>query len=170
MGGHPLSESGRIAAQVERNESERLAAQLERALQGGAWHGSSWRELLEGVGRGAALRRPVAGAHTIAEIVLHSAVWHDVVRRRLDGETFQVTDAEDWPQADLRDDRAWKDLQRRLFDSGRALCERIRGFPAERLHQRRPGLEDTWHGLVIGELQHVLYHAGQVGLLRKAKD
>jgi hypothetical protein len=38
----------------------------------------------------------------------------------------------------------------------------------ERLQETRPGLKDTWFELITGELQHVLYHAGQVGLLKKS--
>jgi len=29
-------------------------------------------------------------------------------------------------------------------------------------------VDGTWYELVIGELQHVLYHAGQAALLKKA--
>ena len=55
-----------------------------------------------------------------------------------------------------------------LFDSGSALAATVGRFPADKLHEKRPGVDDTWFGLVIGELQHVLYHAGQVALLKKA--
>lgn len=150
------------------NESERLADQLQRALQGNAWHGPSWREALEGVSREAALRRPIPEAHSIAEIVRHATTWHDVVRRRIEGESPEVSDAEDWPPADLADDAAWEAARTRLFDSGRALGETIARFPSERLHEKRPNVDDDWFGLVIGELQHALYHAGQVAILKKA--
>lgn len=152
------------------NESERLAAELDRALHGGAWHGPSWREALEGVGARAATARPIPGAHSIAEIVLHATTWHDVVRRRLEGERPQVEDAEDWPPAAPADDAAWAAEVERLLATGRALCETVRRFPAERLVEERPRGEGTWYALVSGELQHVLYHAGQVALLRKAAD
>jgi hypothetical protein len=36
------------------------------------------------------------------------------------------------------------------------------------MQERRPGMDQTWYAMLIGELQHVLYHAGQVSLLRKA--
>ena len=65
------------------NESERLAGELDKALNGEAWHGPSWREALEGVTPEQALAHPVPGAHSIAEVVRHAATWHDVVRRRL---------------------------------------------------------------------------------------
>jgi len=113
------------------------------------------------------VRRPVAGAHTIAEIAHHTATWNEVVRRRLDGESPQVADAENWPTTDPADDAAWDAVTARLFASGKALVRRIRTFPPERLDERRPGLEGTWFEMIAGVLQHVLYHAGQAALLRK---
>lgn len=89
------------------NESQRLADQLTRALNGNAWHGPSWKETLEGVTREAALHRPIPDGHSIAEVLLHATTWNDVVRRRLEGETPQVSDAQDWPSAALADDAAW---------------------------------------------------------------
>ena len=150
------------------NESERLANQIERALNGEAWHGPSWREVLEGVSRTAALQKPVPEAHSIAEIVLHAGTWHDVVRRRLLGETPEVSDEQDWPRAAFQTDRDWANAVARLFDTGRALRDAVAAFPPEKLHQMRPKLNQTWYALAIGILQHDLYHAGQVGLLRKA--
>lgn len=150
------------------NDSERLAAEIEKALVGGAWHGPSFLEALEGVDLAHALRRPIPEAHSIAEIVLHATVWHEVVRRRLLGESPEVSDAQDWPKAVLADEAGWRATVRRLGDTGRALCDTVRAFPEAKLDEKRPGLDDTWYGLISGELQHVLYHAGQVGLLRKA--
>lgn len=150
------------------NDSERLASQLERALNGGAWHGPSWREVLAGVSRTGALRRPIPEAHTIAEIVFHATTWHDVVRRRLAGELPHVSEAEDWPAAFVPDDAAWAAAAARLLATGRSLCEEVARFPADRLHEPRSGLDATWFDLVLGQLQHALYHAGQIALLRKA--
>lgn len=150
------------------NESERLAAEIEKALNGAAWHGPSWRDALASVDRPRALHRPIPEAHTIAEIVLHSTTWHDVVRRRLEGETPEVSDAQDWPPVDLPDEAAWAAAVGRLFETGRVLCGTVRRFPSERLLERRPVGDETWAELAIGELQHMLYHAGQIGLLRKA--
>ena len=150
------------------NECERLADQLTRALNGDAWHGPSWREALEGITREAALHRPIPEAHTIAEIVLHATTWHDVVRRRLEGESPEVSDAQDWPAASFSDEASWSAAVARLFETGNTLAATVRRFPAGKVHGTRPGVDGTWFELIIGELQHVLYHAGQVGLLKKA--
>lgn len=150
------------------NESERLAQQLERALNGNAWHGPSWREALDGVTWQSATQRPIPEAHTLAEVVLHATTWHDVVRRRLEGESPEVSDAQDWPAPAITDDASWKATVANLFETGRALQATMAKFPAGKLGEIRPGTDGTWYELLIGELQHVLYHAGQVGLLKKA--
>ena len=151
------------------NESKRLAEQLTKALNGGAWHGPSWREALEGIGLEEAGHRPIPEAHSIAEVLLHATTWNDVVRRRLEGESPKVSDAEDWPAAAFRDEDAWSAAVARFFETGKALAETVERFPPEKLHATRPNVDGTWYQLVVGQLQHVLYHAGQVGLLRKAR-
>ena len=151
------------------NESKRLAEQMSKALNGGAWHGPSWREALDGIGREEAIHRPIPEAHSIAEVLLHATTWNDVVRRRLEGESPDVSDAEDWPSVAFPNEDAWRVAVARFFETGRALVETVERFPPEKLHAKRPGVDDTWHGLAIGQLQHVLYHAGQVGLLRKSR-
>jgi hypothetical protein len=150
------------------NDSERLADQLKRALNGDAWHGPSWRETLQGIAREAALHRPIPEGHTIAEVVLHATTWHDVVRRRLHGESPEISDAEDWPAAAFADEAAWSAAVGRLFETGNALVATVGQFPSEKLHEKRPGVDGVWFELILGELQHVLYHAGQVALLKKA--
>jgi len=150
------------------NDCERLADQLKRALNGDAWHGPSWRETLEGITREAALHRPIPEAHTTAEIVLHATTWHDVVRRRLLGESPEVSDSQDWPAAAFADEAAWSAAVALLLETGNALVATVGRFPAEKLHEKRPGVDGVWFELIIGELQHVLYHAGQVALLKKA--
>jgi hypothetical protein len=153
------------------NESQQLAKQLDLALNGGAWHGPSWRELLDGVTAETATRRPIAGAHSIAEIVLHAATWHDVVRRRIEGEAPQVSDEEDWPAVPSGADQTWWSAAvGRLLETGSSLAATMRAFPVDRLKEARPGVDDNWYGLLMGELQHVLYHAGQVALLKKSHD
>ena len=150
------------------NDTERLARELEKALFGGAWHGPSWKEVLDGVSDREALHRPIPNAHTIAEIAAHATTWFGVVARRMNGESPQVSDAEDWPSASGLTEGDWSTLRDRSLATARGLVETVRRMSPERLHESRPGLSDTWFELITGELQHVLYHAGQVGLLKKA--
>ena len=58
----------------------RLNEQLRRALQGDAWHGPSVLELLAGLSASQAASHPIAGAHSIWELVLHIRTDYDLLR------------------------------------------------------------------------------------------
>src|SRR5262245_15192971 len=134
------------------SESKRLATQLEKALEGEAWHGPSWREVVQGVSATDAGRRPVSDAHSIAEIVLHVTNWHEVAKKRLDGETPEVTPEQDWPVASFASDREWFAAAQRLFETGKTLAATIAAFPEAKLQEKRPNQNGTWYDLAIGML------------------
>ena len=150
------------------NDCGRLAEQIRKAIHGEAWHGPSWHDNLNGVKLEAALRRPIDGGHSIAEVTLHMMTWNDVVRRRMEGERPNVTGALDWPKATLKNEKEWQAVVARLFESGDALAATVAAFPVTKLHRKRPNVAGTWYDLILGQLQHILYHSGQVGLLKKA--
>src|SRR5437762_14169982 len=80
----------RLTQEKPMNEIERILDQLKRAYEGGAWHGPSVKEVLNGVTAEQAQARPIQNGHTIYELVRHIAVWEDVGRRRLQGDPAEV--------------------------------------------------------------------------------
>src|SRR5215470_8593899 len=78
-------------------ELERIEDQLRRGLEGGAWHGPAVLELLAGVTPAQARARPIPGAHTIWELVLHLGGAYRLVLRRLRGDAAPLAPEEDWP-------------------------------------------------------------------------
>jgi uncharacterized damage-inducible protein DinB len=152
------------------NEMERIADQLQRAYEGDAWHGPSLRQLLSGVTADQAAARPIEGAHTIAEIVRHIAVWDEVARRRLQGEAVTNLDpSQDWPSPGAAEAAAWSGLLQKLEEANRKLREAILAAEEGRLGESSPGeSQHTIYGMLHGVVQHDLYHAGQIALLKKA--
>lgn len=149
-------------------ELERIVDQLERAYRGKAWHGPALLQVLSDVDEAIARRRPIAGAHTIAELVLHVIAWQDEAVRRLDGEGHDLSPAEDWPEAE-----GWSDVLARLAASTDRLAMRIRNLdpssldaPVQGQGQGQVG-RDTVYRLLHGVVQHNLYHAGQIAILKK---
>ena len=149
------------------SEIRRIANQLERAFNGEAWHGPAVKEVLAGVTAQKAAARPVAGAHTIWEITAHIAVWEDVARRRLLGETVAPTDEEDWPSAGTGGERAWAALLKRLEDGNRALRDVILAYDESQLDRPPKNNRTAAYLLMHGVIQHDLYHAGQIAVLKK---
>ena len=151
------------------SEIERILDQLKRAYEGDAWHGPSVKEVLAGVTAAQAHVRPIANGHTIYELVRHIAVWEDVGRRRLEGDPAEVpiSSPEDWPPGDDTSEAAWEQAKAAMDRGHVALVAAIKRVDESRLDE--PILEGkssvyvTLHGVV----QHDLYHAGQIAILKK---
>ncbi len=147
----------------------RAAEQLRRAYEGEAWHGPALREILRGVSAAQAAARPLPGAHTIWELVLHVATWDNVVRERLDGATIvSLPPEQDWP-ATGGGPRAWRAALAALATANRRLRAAMLAFPTARLAARVPGKKYSFHDMLDGIVQHDLYHGGQIALLKKAR-
>jgi uncharacterized damage-inducible protein DinB len=153
-------------------ETERIADQLRRAMQGEAWHGPSLKEILAGVTAQQAAARPIAAAHSIWEVVHHITAWENIVLRRIAGEAVKDVRVDvDWPPVGdpaERDEAAWQRARAALEVGNRKLCEAIAQWPDERLRERVPGKQDNFYLELHGIVQHDLYHAGQIALLKKA--
>lgn len=152
-----------------KTELQRLEEQLERALEGEAWHGPSVLEVLEGVSAYQAAAHPVAGAHSIWELVLHLSTDYGLVLRRLGGDGRQLTDSEGWPEVPEPSEVNWSESVRKLKLLNAELRRAIGSFPPERLDEPLvPDVPYTAYTQFIGVTQHHLYHAGQMALLKKA--
>ena len=151
-------------------EIERILDQLKRAHEGNAWHGPSVREALTGVTAHQAHARPLQNAHNIWELVHHIAVWENVGRRRLEGDRAEIdiSSPEDWPPADDTSEAALEQAQASLDRGHEALRKAIASLDESRLDE--PILEglSTVYVTLHGVIQHDLYHAGQIAMLKKA--
>jgi uncharacterized damage-inducible protein DinB len=152
-----------------KTELQRLEEQLERALEGPAWHGPSVLEILKGVSAHQAAAHPIAGAHSIWELVLHLCSDYELVLRRLGGDGRQLKESEGWPIVPAPSDENWRESVSKLKQLNAELRRAIGNFPRERLDEPLvPEVPYTAHTQFIGVTQHGLYHAGQMALLKKA--
>jgi uncharacterized damage-inducible protein DinB len=151
-------------------EVPRIVDQLTRAYEGDAWHGPSLTKVLSDVDAAAAAARPIPGGHTIWEVLLHIATWEDVTRRRLEGERIgSVPNDVDWPPVGETTDAAWAAARRRLDECHRRLRAAMAKVDDSRLGDPVAEKDYTVYILLHGIVQHDLYHAGQIALLKKAR-
>ena len=151
-------------------EVERIADQLKRAMSGEAWHGPAVMELLEGVSAERAAAHPVAGGHSIWELTLHINAWLRAGRQRLEGDRAQLNDAEDWPAIAATTEAAWAETKEALNQSYEELRSAITRLVDSQLDQPIiAGMSSTYVTL-HGVIQHTLYHAGQIAILKKANE
>ena len=149
-------------------ESERIAGQLERSQRGPAWHGPALGELLAGVDVALAQWRPLGGTHNIWEILLHITAWQSAALKAVNGGRMpELTGFEDWPGAGSTEPK-WRQAVERVDRINRELVAAIEEFPDDRLGETVPGRDYSFYFLLHGIVQHNLYHAGQIALLRAA--
>lgn len=140
--------------------------QLLRAQRGPAWSGPSLADVLKGVDAPLAARRVLPDAHTIWELVLHIAAWEEIALKSLTGQRPEVTPEIDWPPVEATDAHAWKEALQELELAHEALRIAVESMPEDKMEQ--PVADKlTAARLLHGVVQHDLYHAGQIALLRK---
>lgn len=149
------------------SELERIQDQYRRCFEGDAWHGPSVRQVLHDVDADIAANKPLAGTHSIWEIVLHLTSTHELVCRRLHTDTTPLSDEEDWPPASDVSERAWKSTLAALEQSHQDVSKALAGLEEAGLDSPVIPEYSSVYVTVHGLIQHDLYHAGQIAMLKK---
>lgn len=145
---------------------------FDQAFTAPSWHGTPLRGTLRGLTVRDALWRPRPSRHNIWELVLHTAYWKCMVRRRLlrDPEIAFPRPGANWPALPGRPNAAaWK-RDRALLDEQHALLRHaiVRLDPPQ---LGRPAWEgrSKWRSAqeIYGIASHDLYHAGQIQLIKR---
>jgi uncharacterized damage-inducible protein DinB len=152
-----------------RSESALIADQLRRAFDGDAWHGPALLELLRDVDAATAAAKPVSDVHSIWGLVLHVAVWDEAALRRLAGEKWQPQGTANFPPVPKRPTgAAWRTVVAQAKRTHDVLVKTVAALPAFRMGERVPGKKYDFYHMLHGVVQHELYHAGQIAILKKA--
>jgi uncharacterized damage-inducible protein DinB len=152
------------------SEPVRLADQIRRAFEGEAWHGDSLLEILSDVDAKTAAAHPIKGAHSIWELVLHIATWDGAALQRARGTAVEPTDEQNFPTVSDTTQAAWQKAVQHLKTTHHDLVKAVAEFPESRLSDPVPGKKEKYYDhfyLFSGIVQHELYHAGQIALLKK---
>lgn len=154
------------------SELDRIRDQFRRAFDGEAWHGPAVLALLKDVTAAQAAAHPIAGAHSIWELTQHIRAWESACLRRLNGDPAQLPDQEDWVPLDDFSEASWQKTKQQLIDTHEQLLAAIAAVDEARLDQPiidHPQIPfSSVYVTLHGGVQHDLYHAGQIAILKKA--
>lgn len=151
-----------------RSEPKFFADQLRRAFEGDAWHGPALLELLRDVDAATAAAEPLPEVHSIWELLLHITAWDDAAIRRLSGQKWQPTGAANFPLVPRPTEAAWRKAIAHATRTHDQLVKRVATLPESKLGERVPGKRYDFYFMLHGVVQHELYHAGQIAILKKA--
>ena len=152
------------------SETARIADQLRRAFESAAWHGDSLFEILNGVTAARAAVHPIRNGHSIWELVLHIAAWDGAVMRRMTGVAVKLSRQKNFPPVSDTSPAAWKHALAEVRRVHEELIDAVEKFPEASLNEQVPGKKGAYYNfyyMLQGVVQHELYHAGQIALLKK---
>lgn len=156
-------------------EREHIADELARGYDGDAWHGSATALVLADLTAAQAAARPLPGAHSVWEIVLHMTGWTREVARRLQGGEPSLPEGGDWPQPPELTEESWRQARAALDAAHGELLQSLAAFRQERLsaavgspsRDLPLGTGVSYRVMLHGLAQHNAYHTGQIALLGK---
>jgi uncharacterized damage-inducible protein DinB len=148
---------------------------LARSISGDAWYGPSLELLLADVTPEEAVAHPIAGAHSIQEVVLHVGAWLGEVASRLRGNAPSPPEAGDWPRLEGDPASSWPRARARVVAADAEVRAAIGAFSETRLDESVGDVRDaplgtgvSFEAMLMGLAQHNAYHAGQIALLKRA--
>ncbi len=155
-------------------ERDRLIDQFEREIGGQPWHGPSLASILEGLTARQAAHKPSPDAHSIWEILLHMTGWKREVAHRAQGHAAAEPAQGDWPDIGDVTEARWREAREDHLRAQRELVELVRTLSDAGLDAKVQGDSAAFIGANIsvratlyGLLQHDVYHAGQIAILKK---
>ena len=151
------------------SQIEFIVDQLNRAFEGEAWHGPALMEVLDSIDAHTAAARPISGAHSIWELVLHISAWEDVCLRRIHGGDVSLSDAENFGHIEQVSDAAWQQAIVTLKQNHEGLIQAVAALPESRLYEPLPDKDYNLLFMLNGAVQHAAYHGGQIALLKRGR-
>ncbi|MGL4630693.1 MAG: DinB family protein [Leadbetterella sp.] len=141
---------------------------INNSFHGGAWHGPSVLEVTKGLGLKQA-SYSTGSTHTIAELVYHITSWRIFTIKKIQGDADYNIDDEkkNWGNLAHIDQFELETLMMELTLSHDELMKELEEKTDDFLTQIVPGAEYDFFTLFTGLINHDLYHAGQISLLKK---
>jgi uncharacterized damage-inducible protein DinB len=149
------------------SEITRILHHYDAVLNGSPWHGDPIWQILDGISPETAAARPLNGSHTIWEIVMHMTFWEGVGTQRLAGQRAGLVEELNFPAMPAPTSQNWE----QTLDQFRASNQQFRAALAKldpaRLDDLSAAGKRTYYDEAHGVIEHDIYHAGQIALLRK---
>jgi len=150
------------------SEIDRILNHYDEVLRGAAWHGDPMWQILKGISAEMAARRPLPGAHTIWEIVMHMIFWEEVATERLAGRRAGLVEERNFPPMPGHTEEAWSKTLDQLRASNHSFRQALSQLDAAKLDGLSAAGKRTFYDEAHGLIEHHVYHLGQIALLKKA--
>jgi uncharacterized damage-inducible protein DinB len=142
--------------------------QSESIFNGTPWYGAPMTEILKKISPAMAFKTPFRKAHSIAQLVAHVVYWRQSLIRRLEGDweyRGSMQSEDNWPANAKLKRTGWKSILASLNESQQRLVSLL-DKQSDTLLRKKYSEKSTYRDVVVGIIQHDLYHLGQIAYLK----
>lgn len=148
------------------NEIQQLVRRYDETMDVDAWYGDPVWKILAGIGAQCAAAQLIPGTHTIWQLVMHMEFWERIAARRFSG-PVTPDEAGNFPPTPTANEAAWQKTLDSFRVSNRQFRQAIAQLESGTLDSNTPGSHRTFRYELVGVIEHHIYHAGQIALLKK---
>jgi len=150
------------------SDVQQILRHYDDVLEGDAWHGYAVWHILNGISAEQAAARPIPGAHTIWELVMHLTFWEGVAIQRLAGSRAGLVEELNFPAMPDATDENWRQALEQFRASNRDFRQALSRLDDAKLDALTAAGKRSYYGEAHGNIEHHVYHLGQIALLQKA--
>lgn len=145
---------------------QQLVQRYDETMNVEAWYGDPVWKILQGIDASCAAAQLVPGTHNIWQLVMHMEFWERIAARRFSG-PVTPDEAGNFPDTPALDDALWQKTLDSFRTSNREFRQAISALDPGMLDKNTPGGQRTFRYELVGVIEHHIYHAGQIALLKK---
>lgn len=149
------------------NAPAQIAKNLRDAYFGGNWTASSMKEHLSDLTWQEAIAQ-VHGFNTIAKLVFHTNYYVTIAIKVLEGGPLQGSDKFAFDVPPIQSQEDWEQLLNKSWSDAEKLAGLIEQLPEDKIWAAfDEGKYGNYFRNLVGIIEHVHYHLGQMVLIRK---
>jgi uncharacterized damage-inducible protein DinB len=153
-----------------KKEINSYISEFETVYNGEPWYGKSLMEVINTAVPKDVFKKQKSDGHSAYEITHHLYAWRNLLAKRLKGDnvSIEVNSKEDWaPLPKEQTVAAWKELIKKLGQNQQELIAALTKLNDEDLDKDLANTSNSLRTFLNGQIQHDIYHIGQVALAIK---
>ena len=145
--------------------------EFETIYNGEPWYGKSLMAVLANANAKDIFTRQNGHGHSAYEVTYHLYAWRDLLAKRLNGDTkssIEVNSKQDWPSLPKEQTTmTWNELIKKIEKNQQELVGSLSKWTDESLDKDFAGTNYSLRTFLNGQIQHDIYHIGQIALAIK---
>jgi uncharacterized damage-inducible protein DinB len=152
-------------------EIKNYLAEFKTIYNGEPFYGKPLMAVISDADTKKVFKKQSGTGHSVFEITQHLLAWRELLVKRLNGDkkaSIKMDSPDDWPPLpSTQTPASWKELVNKIEQNHQALIKALGQWKDESLDENFAGSAYPLRTFLHGQIQHDIYHIGQIALALK---